>query len=109
MESVLFYITTKDADEAQLIARTVVGERLAACANLLGGIGSVYRWQGKVCEEQETALILQTSAERKSALIDRIKELHSYECPCIVCLPIADGNREFLEWIVAETRESQAE
>jgi periplasmic divalent cation tolerance protein len=103
MEMLFIYVTTKDADEAKLIARTVVGERLAACANLLGGIESVYRWQGRICEDQEVALILKTTAERKTELIDRIKELHSYECPCIVCLPIADGNRDFLAWIAAET------
>ena len=103
METVLIYVTAKDEAEARLIARTVVGERLAACANILGGIDSVYRWQGKVCEEHEVAFILKTSAERKSGLIDRIKELHSYECPCVVCLPIADGNRDFLNWIAAET------
>ena len=103
MEALLIYVTAKDTDEARMIAGTVVGERLAACANLLGGIESVYRWQGKVCEEQEVALILKTSEDRKSELIDRVRELHSYECPCIVCLPIADGNSAFLDWIVAET------
>jgi periplasmic divalent cation tolerance protein len=103
METLFFYVTARDADEARLIARTVVGERLAACANLLGGIESVYWWQGKVCEDREVALIMKTSAERKSELIERIMELHTYECPCIVCLPIADGNRDFLEWIAAET------
>lgn len=86
-----------------MIARAVVGERLAACANILGGIESVYWWQGKVCDGSEVALILKTTAERQPDLIDRIKELHSYECPCVVCLPIADGNRDFLNWIAAET------
>ncbi len=103
MDTLFVYVTVKDGAEAKLIARTVVGERLAACANLLGGIESIYWWQGKVCEDSEVALILKTSAERKDELIDRIKELHSYECPCIVCLPIADGNHAFLNWIAAET------
>ena len=108
METVLFYVTAKDAEEAHLIAKTVVEERLAACANILGGMESVYRWQGKVCEDKETALILKTSAERKTALIDRIRELHSYDCPCIVCLPITDGNPDFLKWIAAETGNDSA-
>ena len=103
METFSVYVTTKDEAEAKRIARAVVGERLAACANLLGSIASVYWWQGSVCEDTEVALLLKTSGERKSGLIDRIKELHSYECPCVVCLPIADGNREFLAWIAAET------
>ena len=103
METYSVYVTTKDETEAKMIAKAVVGERLAACANVLGSIGSVYWWQGRVCEENEVALILKTSAECKSRLIDRIKELHSYECPCVVCLSVADGNREFLNWIIAET------
>ncbi len=103
MDTLFVYVTAKDGDEARRIAKTVVGERLAACANLLGGMESIYWWQGKVCEDNEVALVLKTSAERKPELIVRIKELHSYDCPCIVCLPIADGNRDFLNWIAAET------
>jgi len=103
METFTVYVTTKDEAEAKMIARAVVGERLAACANVFGSIDSVYWWQGRVCEEKEAALLLKTSAENKTGLIRRIKELHSYECPCVVCLPIADGNRDFLHWITAET------
>jgi len=97
------YVTAANEAEAERIARTVVEERLAACANLLGAIKSVYWWEGKMCEGEETGLVLKTSETRKSELIDRIKQLHSYDCPCIVCLPIADGNSDFLQWIKAET------
>ena len=107
MDTLFVYVTAKDETEAKTIARAGVGERLAACANVLGRIDSVYWWQGSVCEENEVALILKTSAARKPELIHRIKELHSYECPCVVCLPIADGNRDFLNWIAAETGDSQ--
>jgi periplasmic divalent cation tolerance protein len=107
VETVLVYVTAKDEAEGKTIARAVVGERLAACANMLGRIDSVYWWEGRVCEGNEVALLLKTSAGRKSELIHRIKELHSYECPCVVCLPIADGNRDFLNWIAAETGDSQ--
>jgi len=103
MDTLFVYVTAKDNTEAKLIAKTVVKERLAACANVLGAIDSVYWWQGRVCEDSETALVLKTSAERKVELISRIRELHTYECPCIVCLPITDGNRDFLKWIAAET------
>lgn len=103
MDTVLVYVTAKDEAEAKMIAGTAVKERLAACANILGGIESVYRWQGRLCEDRETAMILKTSAERKPELVERIKQLHSYECPCVVCLPIADGNTDFLNWIAAET------
>ena len=103
MEAYTVYVTARDEAEAKKIARAVVEEQLAACANVLGSIGSIYRWEGSVCEENEVALILKTSARRTSELIDRIKELHSYECPCVVCLPIADGNRDFLSWLADET------
>ena len=101
----MVYVTTKDEAEAKRIARAAVDERLAACANVLGRIDSVYRWQGRVCEENEVVVILKTSERCKTELIHRIKELHSYECPCVVCLPIIDGHRDFLSWIDAETND----
>jgi len=105
MKPFLVYVTAKDEVEAKRIARVVVEERLAACANLLGGIQSIYWWEGAVCEDREGALILKTSNDRKTELIERIKQLHSYEVPCIVCLPITDGNPDFLKWIAAEAGE----
>ncbi|VGO15349.1 Divalent-cation tolerance protein CutA [Pontiella desulfatans] len=103
MEAYFVYVTTKDGDEARAIAKAVVEERLAACANILGGIQSVYRWEGKLCEDSEVALVLKTSHPRKAQLIDRVKQLHSYEVPCILCLPIADGNPGFIRWIEGQT------
>ncbi len=104
MDTFFVYVTAVDAAEAELIARKVVGERLAACANLLGAIKSVYWWEGEVCDGEEVALVLKTSNARKAELIDRVKQLHSYDCPCIACLPIVDGNPGFLDWIKAETK-----
>lgn len=104
MDAFFVYVTAADEAEAQLIARTVVTERLAACANFLGAIKAVYWWEGKVCEGEEVALVLKTSDARKAELIGRIKELHSYDCPAIACLPIADGNPGFIAWIKAETK-----
>ena len=103
MDAFLVYVTAADEAEADLIARSVVGERLAACANLLGEIKSVYRWKGKVCEGEEVSMVLKTSNVRKAELIARVKQLHSYDCPCIVCLPIVDGDPDFLKWIRQET------
>lgn len=103
MDLFFVYVTAKDQAEAGKIARTVVEERLAACANVLGGIESVYWWNGTLCEDREAALVLKTTGECKDDLIRRIRELHSYEIPCIVCLPIDDGNKEFLDWIRSET------
>lgn len=103
MSALFVYITAVDEAEADRIAQIVVEERLAACANLLGNIRSVYWWDGKVCIGKEVAVILKTTEDRKSELIDRIKQLHSYDCPCITCLPVTDGNPDFLAWIVSET------
>jgi periplasmic divalent cation tolerance protein len=104
MNTYFVYITTADEAEAKRIARAVVEARLAACANVMGSIQSVYRWEGKVCEDNEVALILKTSEERKAELVDRVKQLHSYNTPCIACLPITAGNPGFMEWIADETR-----
>ncbi|MEN7973352.1 MAG: divalent-cation tolerance protein CutA [Verrucomicrobiota bacterium] len=103
MDAFFIYVTAADEAEAKLIARSVVEERLAACANILGAIQSIYWWEGKVCEGAEVGLVLKTSDARKGELIDRIKQLHSYDCPCVVCLPITGGNPDFLDWIGRET------
>jgi periplasmic divalent cation tolerance protein len=103
MSVAVLYVTAASPDEAASLGRAVVGERLAACANVLPHITSIYRWEGKLEEAGETALILKTRAELIEPLTARIKALHSYECPCIVALPVAGGNSAFLEWIRAET------
>lgn len=97
------YVTAKDGREAKRIAEAVVGERLAACANLLGPIRSVYRWKGRVEQGREVALMLKTRRALVRKLSARIAELHSYECPCVVAFPIAGGHGPFLDWLRAET------
>ena len=108
MDVFFVYVTAADEAEAEQIARIVVGERLAACANLLGAIQSVYWWEGKVCEGNEAALVLKTSQVRKDELVARIKQLHSYDCPGITCLPVDGGNPDFLEWVEKETEKLQS-
>lgn len=95
----LVYVTVPNSGEAEKIAEAVITERLAACANFFDGVRSVFEWEGTLCREQETVLILKTAAEKMDALTARIKELHSYDCPCIVALPIEGGNPDFLRWI----------
>jgi periplasmic divalent cation tolerance protein len=99
MKAKLIYVTTAGADEAIRIAEIVVTERLAACANILNGVTSIFHWDGKLCRETEAVLILKTTEEKTNSLTARIKKLHSYECPCIAVLPIEGGNSEFLNWI----------
>ena len=103
MAVMFVYATAADAAAAERIGRAVVEERLAACANVLPGMRSIYWWQGKLEEGAEAVLILKTTRARLAALIARVKALHSYDCPCIEALEIADGNSDFLAWIEAET------
>ena len=103
MTTKLIYVTAPNPAEAERIAETILAERLAACANFFDGVTSLFEWDGKLCREQETILILKTGAEKTDALTARIKELHSYDCPCIVALPIESGNPDFLDWIQKTT------
>lgn len=99
----LIYVTAPSRKEAERIAETVVTERLAACANILDGVTSIFHWGGRLCHQNEALLFLKTEEERTEALIARIRQLHSYECPCITVLPIEGGNPAFLQWVKEET------
>jgi periplasmic divalent cation tolerance protein len=103
MAAVLVYMTAGDRAEAVRIGRVLVEERLAACANVLDGMTSIYRWQGEVCEDGEAVLIAKTTEAQADALTERVKALHSYDCPCVVTLPVAGGNAAFLDWIAEQT------
>lgn len=105
MSSILFYITAGGAEEASLIARVLVEERLCACANVIGPVRSFYRWDGKVQDAQEFVIMGKTGADRVAALSERVKALHSYDTPCVVAVPIEGGNQAFLDWVTASTRE----
>lgn len=96
-------ITAGSREEADRIAAALVGEKLAACVNILPGVHSIYRWQGNVEESEEVILIAKTRAELFEPLSKRVKSLHSYECPCIVASPVTLGHPPFLEWIEKET------
>ncbi|MGQ0551976.1 MAG: divalent-cation tolerance protein CutA [Planctomycetota bacterium] len=98
------YVTTSDRPEAERIARSVIEERLAACANLLGPIDSIYHWEGRIEHSPEQALLLKTRAELFTALSQRIRQLHSYEQPCIVAWPIVAGDAGYLAWLAAQTK-----
>lgn len=105
MTQVLVYVTARSHDEALDIARTVVFEQLAACANILGAMTSVYRWQGAIHEDAEVALLLKTRRGLVEALSERIIQLHPYDCPCVVAIDISGGNPAFLEWITTQCGE----
>ena len=99
----MLYITAGSRDEAKKIGRALVEARLAACANVIDGMESVYWWQGKLTEDREAVLIVKTRADLVAAVTARVKALHSYAVPCVVALPILDGNPDYLDWLAAET------
>lgn len=100
---VTVYATFPSEEEARRIARILVEERLAACANILGACHSVYRWQGAVEEAEETAALFKTRADLAEALVGRLAELHSYEVPAVVAWPIVTALDSYAGWIGAET------
>jgi periplasmic divalent cation tolerance protein len=103
MDFRLLYITAAKVEEARRIGRALVEGRLAACANIVPGIESIYRWQGAIVEDREMLLIVKTRADLVDAAIAKVRELHSYTCPCVVSLPILAGNPAYLEWLGEET------
>jgi periplasmic divalent cation tolerance protein len=105
MEIATLYVTTASLVEAKQIARTLVEERLAACANILDPMTSIYRWEGELRQDRETVLLLKTPPGLITQATARIKSLHSYKCPCIVAWRSAGGNEEYLKWVQAETGE----
>ncbi len=103
MKNMLLYITVGSAEEAASIARDLLDARLIACANIIDGATSLYRWEGKIAEESEAVMIAKTREDLVEKVIGRVRELHSYDCPCIVAVAIVAGNPAFLDWIDEET------
>jgi periplasmic divalent cation tolerance protein len=104
MPAIMVYITARDRKQARAIGRTLVEGRLAACANIINEMNSFYFWEGKLCDDRESVLIVKTRRALLGRLIKKVKSLHTYEVPCIVALPITGGNREYLKWVDKETR-----
>jgi periplasmic divalent cation tolerance protein len=99
-------VTAADADGLAEYTRTLVDERLAACGHVIPAIRSVYRWQGAVHEEGEARVGLHTRRALVPAIVARTAELHPYDVPCVIALPLVGGNPAYLEWLAAETREA---
>jgi periplasmic divalent cation tolerance protein len=98
-------LTTLPADgDGPAIARSLVEERLAACVNLLAPMESIYRWEGTIERETERQVIIKTSRDRLVALWERVRELHPYEVPEFLVLPIIDGNDAYLRWVGESTK-----
>ena len=107
-EALFVYVTTGGRESALAIGRTLVEARLAACANVIDGMESVYHWEGKIEQAKEAVLIVKTRAALLDKLTDLVRRLHDYDCPCVVALPIVGGNPAYLDWISDETAEGDA-
>lgn len=103
-EPLLVLITAGSQEEAESIANALVAERLAACVNLVPGITSVYRWQGEVQRDQEWLLVVKSRRDVLDDLVQRVKELHSYDLPETIALPLVGGSAPYLDWLVGEVR-----
>lgn len=103
----LLYVTTPSQKEARKIGRTLIEENLAACANIIDGMNSIYKWDGKIQEDEECVLIVKTHYSRVKKVTRRIKEMHSYEVPCVISLTITEdeGNEEYLDWLETNSKE----
>jgi periplasmic divalent cation tolerance protein len=102
----ILILTTCPADQAESIGRALVEERLAACASALPGVRSVYFWEGKLETAGETLLLLKTRDDLSEALAKRLREIHPYEVPEVLVLPVKDGNLDYARWVETETRQS---
>jgi len=100
---VVVLVTCGSEEEASKIAHALVDERLAACANIISPIRSIYRWQGKILDEREWLLVVKTQETRFQDLEKRVKSLHSYQVPEIISLPILAGSLSYLNWLEETT------
>ena len=103
-EFIVVFVTCGSEKEALKIAHSLVEERLAACVNLVSPVRSIYRWEGKIWDEEEWILIIKTQKERFGELEKKVKSLHSYSVPEIIGLPVVEGASSYLKWIKEMTK-----
>ncbi len=100
----LIYVTCIDMEEARSIAQKIIEEKLAACANILPAIESIYKWEGKLESSQEVVLLLKTKEELTKKCIAKIENLHSYKIPCAIAFKITDGSPSYLNWLSEQVK-----
>jgi len=101
---IVIYITTGSISEAKKIGHTLVEEKLVACSNIISPIHSIYNWQGKICDDKEALMILKTKKKLFKQIVKRVEELHSYDVPEIIAMPIIEGSSKYLSWVNEETK-----
>jgi len=100
---IIAFVTAASEEEAARIGQAIVGEKLAACVNIIRSIRSIYRWKGRIEDGQEVLLIIKTKEILFENLKKRVKELHSYSVPEIIALPLVGGDEQYLNWLGEET------
>jgi periplasmic divalent cation tolerance protein len=100
-------VTAPDVDSAIILVRRVVQERLAACGNVIPGLTSVYRWEGEIQEDPEALIILKSTQDGIERLRRRVEELHPYDVPEFLVLPVSHGSSAYLRWVAAEVGDSE--
>ena len=101
---IVVFVTAKDAKQAQKIAAGLIRGRLAACVNVVKDIKSIFWWEGSVDQSDEALLIIKSRKTLLKKIIRKVKELHSYQLPEIIALPIIDGSKDYLKWIGESTK-----
>ena len=103
MQEIIVLSTTDSLELGEKIATVLVEEREAACVNIIPDIRSIYRWEGNVCKERECLLVIKCSADRFESVRRRIRQLHTYQVPEIIALPVAAGDQDYLAWLHASS------
>lgn len=96
---IIVFITTSSYEEAEKIARGIIEKKLGACVNIVGKVHSIYWWQGKIEEDDESLLIVKTRIDKFEELANYVRENHSYQVPEIVAVPLIIGFTKYLEWV----------
>jgi periplasmic divalent cation tolerance protein len=108
MDAIVVFSTTDSMELAGNIAGALVESGEAACVNILPGVRSIYRWEGRICDEGELLLVIKSTAGSFEAIRNRIKQLHTYRVPEIIAIPVQSGDEEYLGWIAEQTRGGRA-
>ena len=104
MPVLVVFSTFPDPDKAAEVARILVTEQLAACVNIVGGVRSIYRWEGEISDDRETLAVIKTTSERFEEMRSRLVALHPYQVAEVIALPVESGHAPYLAWVVDETR-----
>ncbi len=108
MSAVMVYITAGDKQEAEKVGKALVESKTAACVNIVEDMQSMFWWNGGVEKDNEVVVVAKTKVGLVSELTEAVKSVHSYDCPCVVAIPVIDGNPEFLQWIQEETKDTES-